>query len=58
MIEMSEELIQRDLIKNPEKMGLWNYYNIGSTTLKDLKASKIIPNKDYSFLESKKPDVI
>lgn len=55
---MSEELIQRDLIKNPEKMGLWNYYNIGSTTLKDLKASKIIPNKDYSFLESKKPDVI
>ena len=30
---MSEELIQRNLIEAPEKMGDWNYYNIGATTL-------------------------
>ena len=29
---MSEELIQRNLIEAPEKMGDWNYYNIGATT--------------------------
>lgn len=30
---MSEELIQRNLIDAPEKMGDWNFYNIGATTL-------------------------
>lgn len=55
---MSEELIQRDLINAPEKMGVWNYYNIGATTLKALKAAKIIPNRDYSEYEKKKPDVL
>lgn len=25
---MSEELIQRNLIDSPEKMGDWNFYNI------------------------------
>lgn len=55
---MSEELIQRNLIEAPEKMGDWNFYNIGSTTLKALKNAKIIPNKDYDSFESKKPDAI
>lgn len=55
---MSEELIQRNLIDAPEKMGLWNYYNIGGTTLKALKGAKIIPDRDYDDYESKKPDVI
>ena len=27
---MSEELIQRNLIDSPEKMGDWNFYNIGA----------------------------
>ena len=31
---MSEELIQRDLVAAPDRMGPWDYYNIGSTTLK------------------------
>lgn len=26
---MSEELIQRNLVEAPEKMGDWNFYNIG-----------------------------
>lgn len=53
---MSEELIQRNLVKAPEKMGDWNFYNIGSTSLKALKGAKIIPDKDYDEFESKKPD--
>ena len=55
---MSEELIQRDLINAPEKMGHWDYYNIGSTTLKLLKKARIIPNRDYKGFESKKPDAL
>ena len=55
---MSEELIQRNLIAAPEHMGSWDYYNIGSTTLKDLKSAKIIHNKDYTNFESKKPDAL
>ncbi|GHV44283.1 hypothetical protein FACS189492_0360 [Clostridia bacterium] len=55
---MSEELIQRNLIEAPEKMGVWNFYNIGSTTLKALKAAKIIPDRGYEEFEAKKPDAL
>lgn len=55
---MSEELIQRNLVEAPEKMGDWNFYNIGATTLKALKNAKIIPNRDYDEYEGKKPDAL
>lgn len=55
---MSEELIQRNLVETPEKMGDWNFYNIGATTLKSLKNAKIIPNRDYDAYEGKKPDAL
>ena len=55
---MSEELIQRNLVEAPEKMGDWNFYNIGATSLKSLKGAKIIPDKDYEEYESKKPDAL
>lgn len=55
---MSEELIQRNLVEAPEKMGDWNFYNIGATSLKALKGAKIIPDKDYDEFESKKPDAL
>ena len=55
---MSEELIQRNLIEAPEKMGDWNFYNIGATTLKALKGAKIILDKDYEAYEGKKPDAL
>lgn len=55
---MSEELIQRNLVEAPEKMGDWNFYNIGATTLKALKGAKIIPDRDYDEYEKKKPDVL
>ena len=58
MILVSEELIQRNLIENPDKIGDWNYYNIGSTTVKALKNAKIIPDRDYGKVELRKPDAL
>lgn len=55
---MSEELLQRDLVKNPEKIGKWDFYNIGATTLKALKRHKKIRDTDYGLLERKKPDAL
>lgn len=57
---MSEELIQRGLNKkNPtSKIGRWDYYSIGATTLKALKEANIVRNVDYGSLESKKVDGI
>ena len=57
---MSEELLQRGLDKNnpTSKIGKWNYYNIGATTLRALKEAKIIRNVDYGVLELKKIDGI
>lgn len=54
---MSEELIQRDLLTSPEKIGEWDFYNIGSTTINSLKKHNIIPQKIYnSKYTRKKPD--
>jgi type I restriction-modification system DNA methylase subunit len=55
---MSEELIQRNLYKAPERMGPWSYYNIGATSLKELKSANIIPDYDYAEFEGKKPDAL
>lgn len=55
---MSEELIQRKLLDSPEKIGEWEFYNIGSTTLRSLKAAKIIPDRNYNKYETKKPDAL
>jgi type I restriction-modification system DNA methylase subunit len=53
---MSEELLQRDLIKNPEKIGKWDFYNIGATSVKNLKEYGIIRNINYGKEERKKVD--
>ena len=55
---MSEELIQKDLIKNPDKIGKWDFYNIGATTIKQLKENGIIRNVDYGKEEKKKVDAL
>ncbi|WP_341760707.1 hypothetical protein [Candidatus Tisiphia endosymbiont of Dioctria linearis] len=55
---MSEELLQRDLIKNPQKIGSWNFYNIGSTTISALKKSDIIRSIDYGNVSNKRVDAI
>lgn len=55
---MSEELLQRDLLKNCEKIGKWDFYNIGATSIKALKEYGIIRNVDYGDVERKKVDGI
>ena len=55
---MSEELLQRDLLKNPQKIGTWNFYNIGATTINTLKEAEIIRSIDYSKISRKKVDGI
>jgi type I restriction-modification system DNA methylase subunit len=56
--KMSEELLQRDFLTNPERIGEWAFYNIGSTTINALKNHGIIPKKDYKDIERRKPDGI
>lgn len=53
---MSEELLQRDLIKNPAKIGKWDFYNIGATSVKALREYGIIRDVDYGSAEKKKVD--
>ena len=53
---MSEELLQRDLLRNPDKIGLWDFYNIGSTTINALKQHRIIRSVDYGSIGGKKVD--
>lgn len=53
---MGEEFIQRQLDKNVPQIGKWDFYNIGSTTIKSLKAHGVISNVDYGKYEYKKVD--
>lgn len=55
---MSEELLQRDLIKNPKKIGTWDFYNIGATSVDSLKEHNIIRSIDYGNVARKKIDAI
>ena len=55
---MSEELLQRDLLKNPEKIGRWDFYNIGATSIKSLKENNIIYTFNYGSEEKKKVDAL
>jgi len=49
---MSEELLQTI----PQRIGKYAYYQLGATTLDQLKAAGVIPRKDYSHIANKKPD--
>jgi len=49
---MSEELLQTI----PQQIGKYTYYRLGSTTLNQLRTAGIIPKKNYTNLEAKKPD--
>lgn len=56
---MSEELLQRDFVANPEKVGIWDFYNIGSTPVSKLKEYGIIRSVSYGkAIERKKVDGI
>lgn len=53
---MSEEIIQRGLESGGIKIGEYEFYNIGATTLHDLQRYGIIPNGNYEKYTSRKPD--
>lgn len=53
---MSEELVQKGLMEHGLKIGNYEFYNIGNTTIKQLKKSRIIPELDYKEYELRKPD--
>lgn len=57
---MSEELLQNGLTKkNPtSKIGKWDFYNIGATSVKALKEYGIIRSIDYGKNERKKVDAL
>ena len=53
---MSEEFIQKKILENIPKIGKWDFFNIGNTTIQDLKKYGIIRNVDYKPFEKKKVD--
>lgn len=55
---MSEELIQRGLTNGGIKISGYEFYDIGSVTLNQLKKFKIIPDKEYGKYNARKPDQI
>lgn len=55
---MSEELVQKGLTKNGLTIGSYEVYNIGNTTLNQLKKYKIIPNKSYGKCGVRRPDAL
>jgi type I restriction-modification system DNA methylase subunit len=55
-IDMGEEIIQRNLTKSGIKIFNYEYYNVGNSTLNQLKSYKIIPDKNYGKYAQRKPD--
>jgi len=53
---MSEELIQKGLTDSGIKVGNYEYYPIGSTTLNQLRKYQIIPKRNYKKYGTRKPD--
>lgn len=55
---MSEELIQKGLIEHGAKLGNYELYNIGATSIDVLANYKIIPRKNYGYYGKYKPDML
>lgn len=55
---MSEEIIQKGYEDNGLKIGKYEFYNLGNTTISTLKKYKIVPNIDYKEYEKKRPDAL
>ena len=53
---MSEELSRKKYIEHGIILGEYEYYDIGDTTLNQLKQNKIIRNIDYGSYSTRKPD--
>src|SRR3989304_9882836 len=55
---MSEEIIQNNYEKHGDPFGSFEFYNIGKTSIENLKKYKIVPNKDYGVYGKKSPDAL
>lgn len=55
---MSEELAQKGLTEHGLEIGNYEFYNIGSSTLNQLKKHRIIPDKAYKEYGVRKPDAL
>ncbi|MDT8783086.1 MAG: N-6 DNA methylase [Candidatus Bathyarchaeota archaeon] len=55
---MSEELSQKGLTKHGLMIGNYEFYNIGCSTLNQLKKNQIIPDRDYKEYGTRKPDAL
>lgn len=55
---MSEEIVQKQMQESGLKVGPYELYSIGATTLNQLKKYNIIPDKDYGDYSNGKPDAI
>ncbi|WP_430911151.1 HsdM family class I SAM-dependent methyltransferase [Methylobacterium sp. sgz302541] len=53
---MSEELIKRGLDEGGTSYGDFEYLDIGDTHLSALRDAKLIPYRDYTSFEARKPD--
>lgn len=54
---MAEQINKNDYINHPDRIGGFNYYSLGETTIKQLQQNNLISSKTRKF-QSKKPDAI
>ena len=55
---MSEELNQKGYVEHGLRIGVYEFYQIGNTSLNELKRYKIVPNKNYKEYGARKPDAL
>ena len=54
---MAEQINKNDYINHPDRIGGFNYYSLGETTIKQLQQNNLISSRTRKF-QSKKPDAI
>lgn len=54
---MAEQINKNDYINHPDRIGGFNYYSLGETTIKQLQQNNLISSKTRKF-QNKKPDAI
>lgn len=52
---MAEQINKNDYINHPDRIGGFNYYSLGETTIKQLQQNNLISSKTRKF-QNKKPN--
>jgi type I restriction enzyme M protein len=55
---MSEEIIRKGLTEHGLKVGDYEFYPVGDSTLNQLKKYKVVPNHPYTDYTTRKPDAL